>query len=114
LNKKYTYFYAEKERWFYSNSSNKYYFLDFYIKELNIGIEFNGDYYHANPLKYKGDYNNFFFDKNITAENIWEKDKIKKDFLDTKLNKLITIWESEFNEFGLEKTIDKIIKEIYE
>ena len=39
---------------------------------------------------------------------------MKNDFLKTKLNKLIIIWESDLYKDGIEQTISKIIKEIYE
>jgi hypothetical protein len=88
--------------------------LDFFIRDLNIGIEFNGDIWHANPIKFEANDKPFPFQKNLTSEDIWSKDKIKNDFLRTKLNKLIIIWESDLHKDGIDKTVDKIIKEIYE
>ena len=88
--------------------------VDFYIRELNIGIEFNGDIWHANPKKYKSEDTPFPLDSGLNAKDIWEKDRIKNDFLRTKLNKLIIIWEDDLNKDGIDKTVDKIIKEIYE
>jgi hypothetical protein len=35
------------------DTKNYFFNLDCYIRELNIGIEFNGDMWHANPNKYK-------------------------------------------------------------
>ena len=107
-------YYAENE-WYFNNTENKgYYLLDFYIKDINIGIEFNGDIWHANPIKYKSTDKPFPFQKDYTAEEIWQKDKIKIDFLRTKLNKLIIIWESDLHKDGIDKTIDKILKKINE
>lgn len=113
IGNKYTFYYAENE-WYFSDKKFGYYLLDFYIKELNIGIEFNGDIWHANPNKYKPTDKPFPFKKNYTSEDIWNKDKIKNDFLKTKLNKLIIIWESDLYKDGINLTIEKIIKEIYE
>lgn len=107
-------YYGDKEWYLYDNENKKYYLIDFFIKSLNIGIEFNGDIWHANPLKYKSFDKPFPFQKDLTAEEIWNKDKVKNDFLKTKLNKLIIIWESDLYKDGIDNTISKIIKEIYE
>jgi hypothetical protein len=40
-------------------------------------IEFHGDMYHGNPKKYKSDDYPHPFRKNITAQEMWDKDKIK-------------------------------------
>jgi hypothetical protein len=111
VNNNYTVYYAENE-WYFCEKDKGYYLLDFFIKELNIGIEFNGDIWHANPLKYKPHDKPILFQKDITAEFIWQKDKIKNDFLKTKLDKLLIIWESDFYKDGIDRTIDKILKEI--
>jgi len=110
----YTTYYANNEWYFTNKGSNGFYLLDFYIKELNIGIEFNGDIWHANPNKYKPEDKPFPFQRDLTAEYIWNKDKVKNDFLRTKLNKLIIIWESDLYKDGIDITVEKIIKEIYE
>lgn len=107
-------FYGENEWYSYDNINKKYYLIDFYIKELNIGIEFNGDIWHANPNKYKAHDKPFPFQKNITASEVWEKDKLKNDFLQTKMKKLIIIWESDLYRDGVNSTVDKIIKQINE
>ena len=90
------------------------YYLDYYISNLNIGIEFNGDVWHANPKKYKANDVPLTFRKNWSAQDIWNKDRHKNDFLRTKLKKLIIIWESDLYMDGFDKTVDKILKEIYE
>ncbi len=100
---------------FYKDKSGVFeYYLDFYISDMKIGIEFNGDMWHANPRKYKSNDIPFPFRKKWSAKDIWEKDRIKNEFLRTKLNKLIIIWEYDLNRDGIDKTVDKIIKEIYE
>jgi hypothetical protein len=77
-----------------------------FIKELNFGIEFNGDIWHANPKKYSSTDRPLSFLNQITAQEIWNNDKIKIDYLKTKIDKY------ELNKDGIEKTIDRIIKEI--
>lgn len=96
------------------NHDDGVYYLDYYIEDLNIGIEFNGDIWHANPDIYESEDITFPFKNNLKASDIWEKDKIKNDFLKTKLEKLIIIWENDIKRDGLEKSINKILKEIYE
>jgi len=111
---KYRIYYKDNEWYSYDNSQKKYYLIDFYIRELNIGIEFNGDVWHANPKKYKPEDKPFPFQKELNAQDIWDKDRDKNDFLRTKLKKLIIIWESDLYMDGFDKTVDKILKEIYE
>ncbi|NDF16565.1 MAG: hypothetical protein EB079_01155 [Verrucomicrobia bacterium] len=107
-------YYADNEWYYYDKENKKYYLIDFYIKELNVGIEFQGDIWHANPKKYKPNDKPYPFQKDLMAKEIWEKDRIKNDFLKTKLNKLIIIWESDLYKEGIEQTVNKIIKEINE
>lgn len=105
-------YYADKECFYYDDEYKKTYYLDFYIKELNIGIEFNGDMWHANPNKYKADDNPNPIEKDLTTQDIWEKDERKNNFLKTKLNKLIIIWESELYKNGMDAMVEFLIKEI--
>jgi len=48
---------------------------DIYVKNLNLIIEVNGDYWHLNPLLYDSS----FYDKSreIYATDLWEKDRCK-------------------------------------
>lgn len=99
----------------YCDSVKKYYFLDFYIKELNLGVEFNGDYFHANPDIYEDLYSDFWY-TDLTAKEIRINDDIKINALnkDHKIT-VITVWESEYKK-DPEKTINElvnIIKKIY-
>ena len=47
--------------------------------DKNKIIEYQGDQYHANPLKYKATDYPHPFRKNMSAEDIWEYDKNKLD-----------------------------------
>ncbi len=106
------YYLKNGEKIFYNGKFE--YYLDFYIHELDIGVEFNGDMWHANPNKYRPEDIPFPFRKKWTAQDIWHKDKVKNDFLKTKLKKLIIIWESDLYKDGIDKTILKILEEINE
>lgn len=69
----------------------------FYLYDINIGnkiIEYNGDYWHANPKIY----NEFWINKNnkLTALQIWERDRRKLEFAESKGYKVLTIWESDW------------------
>jgi hypothetical protein len=88
------------------------YYLDYWIEDLNIGVEFNGDMWHANPSIYEFDSNPTPFEPNMKAESIWKKDKLKIDYLNEKLNKLIIVWEKDYLEDGVELTVEKILSKI--
>lgn len=47
------------------------YEIDIYLPEIKLGIEVQGDYFHANPLFYK--YDDIVL--GIPVKDIWEKDK---------------------------------------
>lgn len=109
MNNKFTLHYADKEWYSYDNINKRYYFIDFYIKELNLGIEFNGDMWHANPDIYKENDIPFPYHAKRKSIDIWNQDKIKNDYLKTKLNKLIIIWEQDLNKNGIDKTVNDIL-----
>lgn len=67
--------------------------IDFIIPELNIGIEFNGDYWHSNKFVQ--------FNKGITS---YEFHKKKKDLAESAGYKLLYIWESDWLNYS-----DKIL-----
>jgi len=70
--------------------------LDIYIPDLNIGIEFNGLYWHSDIFKDKNYHlnkNNFFQEKNIQLITVWEDDWINrgdiiKSIIKNKLGKI--------------------------
>ncbi len=88
-------------------------FPDFYIKDINLVIEFYGDFWHANPKKY----NSLDFIKspmNKLAHNIWGEDykRIKK--IQERFDSLvIIIWENDYRnnkELIIKNTIENIMK----
>lgn len=78
-------------------------FIDIAKKKI---IEFYGDYWHCNPLKY----NSTFFNKHkeLTAKQIWEKDNERIQLLKNNGYDVLIIWEYEvrhnFN-FFVEKSL---------
>lgn len=100
----------------HNDLTHKNYLLDFYDKTKNLIIEFQGDYWHANPNKYNKDdileFPNNILNRNekIKAQEIWEYDQNKKDFICEKLNNPIylQIWESDYRD-NKQKIIQDIL-----
>lgn len=100
------------EWYIYDNIQKRMYYIDFFLKEKGLVIEFNGDYWHANPEKYKGtDIINYPNNKKEIAENIWENDAKKLNCVrrHPDIKDILVIWESEFRE-NKEKTIEKCMQ----
>lgn len=65
------------------------------IFDNKIILEINGDYWHANPIKYKkNDLIKYPGNNFKTAFQIWERDRIKKEKVENKGYKVHYIWES--------------------
>ena len=79
---------------------------DVFIPSLNLIIEYNGDYWHCNPKKYKSDY--FNQKKQKTAKELWEYDKNKIDLIKEKGYNLEIVWESDLKDNNT--LINKLIK----
>lgn len=79
---------------------------DIYIPEFNLIIEYFGDYWHCNPLKYTEDY--FNKNKSMTAKEIWEYDSKKIDLIKNYGYNLEVIWEHDL------KNDNKLINQIIE
>ena len=79
---------------------------DIYIPELNLVIEYNGDYWHCNPKKYKPDY--YHQVKKKTAKELWEYDKNKIDLIKNSGYILEIVWESDLK--ADHTIINKLIK----
>lgn len=82
------------------------YYLDYFIKEWNIGIEYNGDLFHANPCMYSEDDTPIPYSE-LTSREIWDRDKRKKETIESERNMIIIyIWESDLPEY--EKLVEII------
>jgi G:T-mismatch repair DNA endonuclease (very short patch repair protein) len=71
----------------------KEYYADILLPKHDIIVEYNGDFWHANPNKYPEDYYNP--KKQLLAREIWELDKIRLEKLKEKY-KVYVVWESDF------------------
>lgn len=90
------------------------FFYDIFIPKLNLIIEFNGDYWHANPDLYKASDLIHYRVGNITAEDIWNKDLEKKKLAESKGYNITTIWEKEIKNLSGKEILNLIQNKIYE
>jgi G:T-mismatch repair DNA endonuclease (very short patch repair protein) len=94
--RKYCHF-GELNKEFGINDNGKYYFYDFVLSNKKICIEFNGDYWHANPVIYKPDEEIRYPQKIIRkAREIWEIDKNKNSVIMERGYKVYIIWERNY------------------
>lgn len=95
------------KQFFIYNEKNKDFFTyDFILKQNKKVIEFNGDYWHCNPKKYKFDF--FNKRKQMTAQEIWDRDKLRIDSIKSEGYEVLVIWESDYNK-NKEKIIEKCL-----
>jgi len=71
----------------------QYYFYDFVDTDLKKCIEYNGDYWHCNPMLYNEDYITHY---GITAKDIWLKDENKINMIKSLGYDIKIVWESEY------------------
>lgn len=89
----------------------KYY--DFKVTGTKILIEVNGDYWHANPRKYKE--NDYLKMRGIEvlAETIWQTDKFKTEIAQQNGYDVLVFWESEIlSSNGLKKIEEQILERV--
>ena len=67
-----------------------------YVLKKRI-IEFNGDFWHANPKIYKMDDILSRFNKTYEiAKDIWERDAKRKEMIEALGFKVLVVWESDY------------------
>ena len=76
--------------------------MDFYLPEGNIALFVDGGVWHADSRSYKPDDILFFGSKinreewrNVTAKDIWRKDRIHNKYLKSKGYTVVRSWEKE-------------------
>lgn len=79
-------------------------YLVYDIKHKDCIIEFNGDYWHANPQLYK----ETAIIRGKTAVDIWNRDKLKMQTVIDLGFRTYIVWEQEFRR-NKEETINRII-----
>lgn len=75
--------------------NTKAYLYDFRFN--NKLIMYNGDYWHANPIKFKEDSIFFRNNKPILAKEIWEKDSKMLEIAKKNDFEVLIIWETDWN-----------------
>lgn len=71
--------------------------VDIFIPSENKVIECHGDYWHCNPALFRSDYYNRLV--HLTAQQIWDRDKQKKDTLEGAGYQVEIVWENTNKKF---------------
>lgn len=87
------------------------YVADFYVKSFNLIIECNGDFWHANPTKYKATDTLKFPGKPITASELWDRDKKKIDEYHKRGYSVLTLWETDIKQMFADNTLAEYLME---
>lgn len=92
---------------------SKYRAFKYDLRIDNLIIEFNGDYYHCNPMLSPYSNPDYFNKvKKKTSKEIWEQDNIKNSLAESKGFFVHVVWESDWKT-NKESCLQKI-KEIHE
>jgi len=78
----------------YVGDMKRYFFIDILYK--NKGIEFYGDYWHANPNKYTENFKFNFINGLSTAKDIWNKDKERISHIGKLGVDVLIVWEHDY------------------
>lgn len=79
------------------------YLYDIFIPHLNLLIEYQGDYWHANPAKYPS--GTMLTIQNVgpvLVDNIWARDAAKKKAAEDRGFQVVWIWETDYKKAGLQ------------
>jgi len=87
-----TIFYAENEYFIYDSSNKKIYFYDFYVRELNLIIEYHGVVWHPRKRVQEGWLHPYTKE---TSEKYYDLDKHKEKLANDKGIDVITIFETD-------------------
>lgn len=82
-------------KWDYDSHSYKKW--DFTLTDRKFIIEFNGDWYHANPKMYNPSDILTIHGTKTTAAELWAKDSSKNSIIESQGYTVITVWQSDFN-----------------
>lgn len=88
---------------------DKEYFGDIVSSHKRLLIEFNGDYWHCNPEKYKSDF--FHHVKNLHASEIWANDEKRLETIASLGYRIHVIWESEYKNGSWIEKLDRWLEE---
>ena len=110
LSPKYTTYFATKNSEYALLIDNKLNKLDYFIKDLNICIEFNGSCFHGDERLYRDDDHPNPFNRNLTAKQMRDRDRERY----TKLKQLYNIetyvvWELDYKDIDVYKYIKETL-----
>lgn len=88
-------------------SCNKKYRYDFFLKDFKLYIEFNSDYWHANPNQFNENY--YHPHKKVLAREIWDYDDDKRVNVLKNGYNFLTIWECDVKEFNNQQLKEYIV-----
>lgn len=88
------------------NKNNKWFAYDYVDTYKKKCIEFNGDFWHCNPKKYKKDYIHRV--RGVKASKVWDNDKNKINLIKSKGYKVLVIWESDYKK-NPKETLEKCL-----
>ncbi len=105
--KKVYYSSKNKEYHKYDEKYKRHYLYDFVDSKRKKVIEFNGDFWHCNPMQYNEDYRHPV--KDLKANEIWEYDKRKREYMEFMGYDVLIVWELEYRKNSqqiVEKCLD--------
>jgi hypothetical protein len=83
----------------YKNSQQKFQtngiigFFDYFVPDLNLAVEFYGDYFHANPKIYES---NYIIRPGVTAADVWYKNNTRNDAARFTGVNVFVVWERDW------------------
>lgn len=104
-----TYFDAKNKEFGKKLSSGSYCKVDYYVRELNLAIEYFGDFWHANPKLYEAD--RVLYSQR-TASDIWKIDLDRLSLMKTDhAIETLIVWQSDVNN-DLEHELNRLTSKI--
>jgi len=100
---------GKNEKFIRTKEGNVYKY-DLVFSNLKKIIEFNGDFWHANPNLFESNYLNK--PKNMTAKEIWEYDAEKKKTAESHGYTVFTLWEGDYRQdktMAIKKCLDYLL-----
>ena len=89
-------YYATRNQEFRVQVNGKNYYLDYYVPSMNIAVEFNGDWFHFNPSKYKADDVVEQFGHPVSVKERWEQDANRIEDIESTGINVAVLWESDY------------------
>ena len=83
------------------------YVVDIFVPSENLVIEVFGDYWHCNPINWSStEYNKTL---HMTAQEKWEKDKIRTENIQSQGYNVVVLWENEIkkNNFNIKEALNE-------